>query len=313
MKKAIAAALLSAFMGLLAAGQACAADCRLAYTAKVQYAPQILAFRNNWFEAKGIRFVPVDLGMSAGIAAAEALVSGSADAAVMGDAPAIIALASSFPCRLVCAYGGGENMHSLIVSEKSGIRKIEDLAGKRVGAHFGSSAHGGLELFLNRHGLAGAVTLVNTPQKNLIEALASGSVDAILASEPAPSLALEKAPGSRKLTTLAGLGNEYPLMLVVSEKFAREYPEAVAGLVEGTRKGVDFINRDRAAAAAELAKATGIAPRVEERSLGNLTWKVAMDKRIVDSLVQTAEFLHRTGRLKNVPDIAAKVYGEARQ
>lgn len=287
-----------------------AADCRLAYTAKVQYAPQILAFKNNWFVAPGIRFVPVDLGMSTGIAAAEAMISGSADAAVMGDVPAIIAVASNFPCRLVCSYGGGENMHSLIVSEKSGIKTIADLAGKSIGAHFGSSAHGGLENFLAKNGLAGSVKLINTPQKNLVEALASGSVDAILASEPAPSLVLEKVPGSRKLTTLAGLGNEYPLMLVVSEKFATAHPEAVAALVEGTRKGVDFISKERAAAAAELAKATGVAPKIEERSLGNLDWKVVMDGKIVDSLTNTAEFLHKNGRLKTVPDIAAKVYEE---
>lgn len=311
MKKFFLAALLAVASTMICL-EANATDCRLAYTAKVQYAPQIVAFKNNWFVAPGISFVPVDLGMSTGIAAAEALISGSADAAVMGDVPAIIAVASKFPCRLVCSYGGGEDMHSLIVSEKSGIKKIGDLSGKRIGAHFGSSAHGGLENFLARHGVAQSVKLVNTPQKNLVEALASGSVDAILASEPAPSLVLEKVRGSSKLTTLAGLGNEYPLMLVVSEKFASQYPQAVEALVEGTRKGVDFINKDRAAAAAILSGATGVSPAIEERSLGNLQWKVVMDNKIVDSLTKTAGFLYKTGRLKTIPDIAAKVYGENR-
>lgn len=117
--------------------------CRLAYTAKVQYAPQILALKKGWLSAPGVEFKAIDLGMSTGIAAAEAVVSGSADVAVMGDVPAIIALASARPCVLVCSYGGGEDMHSIIVSEKSGIKAIEDLAGKRIGVHFGSSTHGG--------------------------------------------------------------------------------------------------------------------------------------------------------------------------
>ena len=140
--------------------------CRLAYTAKVQYAPQILALKKGWLSAPGVEFKAIDLGMSTGIAAAEAVVSGSADVAVMGDVPAIIALASARPCVLVCSYGGGEDMHSIIVSEKSGIKAIEDLAGKRIGVHFGSSTHGGIHRFLEKHGLSSSVKLVNTPQKN---------------------------------------------------------------------------------------------------------------------------------------------------
>lgn len=308
MKKTMLSAMLALFCCVFLGIDAHAAECRLAYAAKAQYAPQILAFGNNWFQAEGIKFVPVDLGMGTGIAAAEALISGSADAAVMGDVPAIMAVASGFPCRLVCAYGGGENMHSLIVSDKSGITTVADLAGKIIGVHFGSSAHGGMELFLEKHGLAKSVKLVNTPQSNLAEALASGSVDAILASEPAPSIALDKVKGARKLTTLAGLGNDYPLMLVVAEKFANEHPAAVAALVEGTRKGVDFILEDRAKAAAELSRATGTPVKIEERSLGNLAWKVVMDRQVVNSLEQTARFLKSLGRLKTMPDIAESIY-----
>ncbi|MDD4701625.1 MAG: hypothetical protein PHI96_05335, partial [Desulfovibrio sp.] len=97
--------------------------CRLAYTAKGYYAPQFLALRKGWFEADGVKIKDVNLGMSAGIAGAEALVSGSADVAVMGDVPALIALASNRDCVLIGAYGGGEKMHSIMVSEKSGVTK----------------------------------------------------------------------------------------------------------------------------------------------------------------------------------------------
>ena len=44
--------------------------CRLAYTAKVQYAPQILALKKGWLSAPGVEFKAIDLGMSTGIAAA---------------------------------------------------------------------------------------------------------------------------------------------------------------------------------------------------------------------------------------------------
>lgn len=280
-------------------------DCRIAYSAKTQYAPQILAFKNGWFEAPDIKFIPVDLGMSTGVAAAEALISGSADIAVMGDAPAVIALASAKPSVLVCSYGGGENMHSLIVSEKSGIKQISDLEGRTIASAFGSSAHGGLLHFLDKNGLAGSVKLVNTPQKNLVEALASDSVDAILASEPAPSLALAKVKGATRLTTLAGIGNDYPLVMIALRDYAKANPKAIEGAVAGTLMGVDFINSEPEKAAEEVAQVTGLPTDIEKACLKALDWKVRMDKTIIDSLMQTAKFLHETGKLKKVPDIAS--------
>lgn len=309
MRKIMAA--LVAGVIIMGAALAEAEECRLALTSKIQYAPQLLAFKNNWFEAKDMTFKMVDLGMSTGIAAAEALISGSADAAVMGDVPAIMSIASDFPCQLVCSYGGGEDMHSLIVSEKSGISTVDDLKGKKIGVHFGSSAHGGLQLFLKKHDLDKSATLVNTPQKNLIEALASGSVDAILASEPAPSLALEKIAGSKKLSTLSGLGNDYPLMLVVSKKFADKYPQAVAALVNGTRRAIDFIKNDPGEAAEQISAMTGTSAAIEKRGLESLEWKISMGRKTIDSLLQTAEFLEKQGRLKKIPDIRAAVYDAA--
>ena len=282
--------------------------CRLACMAKVQYAPQLLALQHGWFRAEGIEVAGVNLGMTTGISATEALVSGSADVAVMGDVPGLIALASAHPTVLVCAYGGGENMHALIVSDRSGIRTVDDLRGKRIGCHFGSSTHGGLHLFLARHNLASSVTLVNTPQKNLEEALLSGSIDAFAASEPAPSLALARVPGARQLATLSGLGNSYPLVMVASRAYAQAHPEVLRLLVEGTKKGVDCILADPARAAREIAKLTGAPASMEERTLKTLEWTVRLDDEVLASLQSTADFLHGIRRLRAVPDLPALVW-----
>ena len=295
---------------LVLPGTAAARDtvCRLAYMAKVQYAPQLLALQHGWFRAQGMEVQGINLGMTTGISATEALVSGSADVAVMGDVPGLIALASAHPTVLVCAYGGGENMHALIVSDKSGIRSADDLKGKRIGCHFGSSTHGGLHLFLARHNLASSVTLVNTPQKNLVEALLSGSIEAFAASEPAPSLALAKIPGARLLTTLSGLGNSYPLVMVASRAYAEAHPEVLRLLVEGTKRGVDFILADPARAAQEVSRLTGAPAAMEEKTLKTLEWRVRLDDEVLTSLQRTAEFLHGIQRLKRVPNLPSLVW-----
>lgn len=290
---------------LFAAHSSHAADCRLAYNAKVQYAPQVLALQKGWYGDEVSKIIGIDLGVSAGIAAAEALVSGSADVAVMGDVPALIALASARPCVLVASYGGGDGMHSIVVSEKSGITSPEELAGKRIGVQFGSSTHGAVSLYLKTHSLLDSAKLVNVKQNALVEALIVGDIDALAASEPAPSLALKKVPGARMLSNLGGLGNKYPLMMVATKAFADAHPEALNVLVAGTQKAVDYINSDPINAGLELSKATGISAAQEQNTLRKLEWKIALDESVLSSLEQTAAFLHSIGKLKKMPDIRA--------
>jgi ABC-type nitrate/sulfonate/bicarbonate transport system substrate-binding protein len=280
--------------------------CRLAYTPKGYYAPQFLAFRKGWFAVDGVTIQEVKLGMSAGIAAAEALVSGSADVAVMGDVPTLIALASPRSCVLVAAYGGGERMHSIVVAGESTITKPSDLAGKRLGVQFGSSTHGAVYLYLEHSGVDPAtVHLVNLPQKDLIEALISGSIDALAASEPTPTLAQSKVPGARELACLSGLGNDYPLLIVASSAFAAAHPEAVRAVVAGTRKAVEWINADPDAAAMETAAVTGAPASLEAAMFRKMEWRVRLDEKTIESMTMTAEFLHRIGKLKEVPDVKA--------
>ena len=298
------------FAALFAGSAAQAEDCRLAYTAKIHYAPQILALQKGWFDTADTKVVGVDLGMSAGIAAAEALVSGSADVAVMGDVPALFALASR-PCVLVASYGGGEGMHSLVVSQQSGITSPKGLEGKKIGVHFGSSTHGAISLYLKAHGLLDSVKLVNIKQSALVEALITGDIDALAASEPSPSLALRKVAGTTRLATLGGLGNDYPLMMVASKAFADAHPEVIKALIAGTRKGVDYINSDPASAGTELSKVTGVSAQLEQDTLRKLDWQVRLNEPILASLEQTAAFLHSIGRLKKIPDVRAAVLSDS--
>ncbi len=281
--------------------------CRLAYTAKGYYAPQFLAMRKGWFEADGVKVQEVNLGMSAGVAGAEALVSGSADVAVMGDVPALIALASDRDCVLIGAYGGGEKMHSIMTGEKSGITSPADLRGKRLGVQFGSSTHGAVYLYLKAQGVNPAdVTLVNISQKELIEALIAGSIDALAASEPTPTLTLEKVPGSRELANLSGLGNDYPLLIVASRAYADAHPEAIQAVVDGTARAVAFINADPVTAGTETAAVTGAPAALETGMFRKMEWRLRLDDQTLKSLGITAEFLHSIGKLKKIPDLEAR-------
>ena len=274
---------------------------RLAYGKKIHYAPQIVALKQGYFGNAGLA---IDAkAVQAGIQAAEALTSGSADAAVMGDAPAIIAAASGMPVKLVASYGGGERMHRIVAAPGSGIGSPAQLEGKRVGIQMGSSTHGGFLLFLEKNRLsADDLDLVPLNPSDMPEAMLTHQIDAGVGSEPWPSNIEERVEGSYEVATLSGLGNNYPLVMLVTAPYAQEHPEAVLATLQATRKAVDFMRARPDDAAALISEGTGVPVARERKIMDTLEWGVVLDDATVNSLEQTAEFLYSQGKITNLPD-----------
>ena len=298
------AAALSVSLILTVGRQAGAAEStrlRLAYGAKIHYAPQIIALKEGFFAAEGLE-VEAKV-VQAGIQAAEAMTSGSADAGVMGDAPGIIAVSSGMLLRIVASYGGGEKMHRLVAAANSGIHKPGDLVGKLVAVQMGSSTHGAFLLFLSKNKVdAKQVKLVPLDPSNMPEAMLSKQIDAGVGSEPWPSNIEERVKGSYEVATLSGLGNNFPLVMLVTDRYAKEHPEAVVAALRATQRAVDFIHQHPDQAAALISGTTGVPAAKERRIMDTLEWGVVLDNATIASLKQTADFLYAQGKIRRLPD-----------
>ena len=85
-----------------------------------------------------------------------------------------------------------------------GIKKLEDLKGKKVGLEVGVVEHLLLLNGLKKFGMAESdVTLVNSKTNETPQVLASGQVDAIGAWQPISGQAMKGLPGSRPVYTSA--------------------------------------------------------------------------------------------------------------
>ncbi|MFZ3048199.1 MAG: NrtA/SsuA/CpmA family ABC transporter substrate-binding protein [Desulfatirhabdiaceae bacterium] len=284
------------------------ATIRLAYGKKIQYAPQIIAVEQNFFKAEGLHIQPLIL--STGPQAAEALITGAADAAAMGDAPAVFAAASGRPLKIIAAYGTSEDMHRIVASANSGIHSPSDLKGKRVAIQFGTSTYGAFLLFCQKHAIEkDDIGLINLSPTDMPIAMQSGQIDAAVGSEPWPSNIEEKVVGSYPVISLSGLGNEYPHVMVVSEKLSIQNPEAVVAMMRALQQAIDMINLQPHQAAEIVAGVTGVPAHREMKSLQTIHWKLRLDEAIRNSLMQTADMFKQQNKLPLSADIKRALDG----
>jgi ABC-type nitrate/sulfonate/bicarbonate transport system substrate-binding protein len=135
---------------------------------------------------------------------------------------------------------------SIWARKGSGIARIEDLAGKKVGTPIGGTADEYFQVLLKKKGLArDRVTLLNVPPGNIVSALQGGSVDAVAIWEPFGSL-VEAKVADAVLVSRGGGHIGYYINMAVRNDLIDKNPELVEryviGLAEAsqyTRKNLD--------------------------------------------------------------------------
>lgn len=275
---------------------------RFAYQDRIGSVIPIIAVEKGYFEQEGVRVESVQF--NSGPANAEALYSGSVDIAGMGDAAALILLAQRPDIVVLASHATGEQRHRLMVREDSLLKHVAGLRGKTVAVKKGTSTHGALLRLLKKHGLSAAdVQLMDLSPSTMSEALAAGSIHAFAASEPTPSIA--EAWGARELATSGGLGNTYPILLVAPRMFVDANHNALTRFFRALKRAEVFANAHRDEVAEILARQSGLSVSAVSSAMSRHTYALQLDQTVMDSLQQTAEFLHTQGVLSTKPDCGA--------
>ncbi|WP_290771016.1 ABC transporter substrate-binding protein [Hoeflea sp.] len=140
----------------------------------------IIAQEKGWFKENGIE-VELAIGTSPDAAIAE-LVAGQSQIAMTGGVTLVAAVATGVPVTAVINGQDDGNVptHGLLVKADSGLQKITDLKGKKIGLP-GIASPQGLYLLeaLEKAGMSrDDVELVNLPFPGVTQAIESGAVDA---------------------------------------------------------------------------------------------------------------------------------------
>lgn len=268
------------------------------YQDRVADAASIIAVKKGFFAAEGLDIRPMIF--SSGPACTEALTYGNADFGTMGDTTAIVTTSKGHGFTIIASYGGGENRHRLLVARGSRIKTLQDLEGKRIGVKKGTSTHGGLALLARQEGLDLRDEIIDISPRDQLLALAAGELDAIVASEPTPSKAEADGYG-HELITLGGLGNSYPIFLLVNSKFATSHQDVVDKMLKGLQKATTFIAEYPEEAVAIQAAQSGLAPEVISKAMTYHHYGLSLGDSVRDSLMVTADFLLDIGKIDSIP------------
>lgn len=280
-------------------------DLRITYSNKIDYEPLIIAQEMGFFKDEGLNVTT--LVVSGGIQSAEALATGSADMGAMGDAPAVTLMSKNMGAKLVARYGGGEGQHRLV--GWTDIASVSDLAGKKIGVQLGSSSQGALLRLLEANGLsANDVTQVSLSPADMPNAVKTRQVDAIIGSEPWPTN-VENANGAdvHEIANSSGLGSNYPLVLMATQKLVNEKPEAVTAALKAIDRAIEYMGSDHEAAIALCAGKIGLSAENEEKCLKTVSYGLGLEQNDIDGLRSVGEFLVSSGKITALPDIEGAV------
>lgn len=178
-----------------------------------------------------------------GPAVNEALANNQLDFTTLGDLPSIIGRSVGLDTRLVLVNNSRLDVY-VAVAPESPINKIEDLRGKRIVFHKGTSTQLAVNRILARHGLSEKdVRVVNMEPANAKAAFLAGQVDALFGAFNLITLQEQKKAriiqDTRDLPAATSLGH-----VLVNQKFAGQYPEATGRVVKALVKAAHWASQE---------------------------------------------------------------------
>jgi NitT/TauT family transport system substrate-binding protein len=206
-----------------------------------------VAIKKGWFKEAGVE---VEFHWFDYVPSMDAYNAGKVDAVGVtnGDQLVIASSGNKSAAIILTDYSDGNDM----IVAKSGIAKISELKGKKIGVETGFVDHLLLLYALKASNLAEKdVTLVNVPTDQTPQALKSGKVDAIGAWQPSSGTALREVPGSKAIFTSSDVpGLIYDMLVVNPKSLAERHADwlKVVGVWDRVAKFVtDPANIDEAA------------------------------------------------------------------
>ncbi len=237
-------------------------EVRIGYLNVVPSLPTFVALEKGFFQEQGLRVNATSF--ESGTLIVDALVAGRVDVNAMSSITSYWLVEQNLPgtFKIFLVYGAKESRDAtfvVMVEKNSSLHGVMDLKEKKIGVFPGITS-----LALAKAALRKSfdpnkdVTFVEIPPGNIVQALASGQIDAYFTPEPFGMMGvargvaryLVKSPLSSLDLKMGIIGGAF----VFNSKFLKEKPLVAKKVKDAIYKGVDFIQANEMEARKYLVK-----------------------------------------------------------
>jgi taurine transport system substrate-binding protein len=274
--------------------------------------PETVVKELGWHEKQlglPIQWVKFDSGRHVN----EALAADEVDIGLVGTSPCAAAISNNLAIEVIWIHDVIGDSEALVVKKAAQIARIEDLAGKRVAAPFGSTTHYHLMLALKLAGIPpDTLTLINLEPREMPAVWKQNEVDAAFVWQPTLSTLLDQS-GEVLLSSrqLAERGFPTADLCVVRKAFATRYPSVVISYLQNLNRAVTYCRTQPDQAAAAIGRQFGVSPEDaaaqmkglillsgEEQISGKYMGDLQFHFGLYTTLKETADFLAGAGQIE---------------
>lgn len=276
-------------------GAAELAPLRFGVSTSILATPVRLAIALELFARQGID-VEVSY-LASGKAALAELLAGRIDVSTTADAP-IMQAALDGESFVVLATFTASSAHGKLLARRSlGVSAPLDLTGKRIGLDKNTTAHFFMQVLLIESGVdLAAIETIDIPTDQLIEALETGTVDAITTWEPNVHAGTNLL-GEDAIVFSTTQGLRQTFNLVTRPDLLEQRPRALKRLLAAVGEGADYAREQPGQAQALMAEQLGLPRRMLADIWGDYTFELFLDHGLLLTLeAQARWYLRESGR-----------------
>lgn len=268
----------------------------------VHHASYFISKARDSFSKAGLRVKGYEF--SAGPEEMEAFRAGELDFGYVGCPPAITAISRGTDVRIIAMVNFEGS--SLVVRRdlyEKGLAGIGDLRGKTIAMPLWGSIQSVMlvDLLLKYNITREMVSLQQMPPADMVTLMEAKRIDAFIAWEPFPSLAVSKGVGVKLIESSELWPNHPCCVLIASRRMIEGDPELVRRFLKVHMETTRFLIDEPESAAKILSQEIRVPEEVILSSFKSIKYST---KPGVDGILKFADILHQLGLIKQKPSAA---------
>ncbi len=248
-----------------------------------------IADNQKYFAANGIKTNIKD-NYPSGAEATDRMVEGAVD---ISTAAELVLVRSAFARKQIRTIGSIDMFtHMKLIGRKDrGIKGIPDLVGKRIGVPIKTAADFKLSRFLDLNGIDKAkITILDVKAPKALEALAGGSVDAVVTWQPYV-MAIEDRLKQDVVIWDVQSGQPIYCLLLTTGRWAEKHPDLMKRFMNSLLKAEDYLVQNGEEARAIVQKRLGYDDRYIKAIWPEHQFSLRLDQSLITAMEDQARWM----------------------